>query len=200
MVPTLADQARRLNRRARHPVPPLVLMTDPRIADPLALALALPPGCAVILRHYGDPGREELGRALARLCRKRRLLLLVAADARLATTLGADGVHLPEGLARGGHRRHRGLLSVAAHGLPALLRARRAGADWATLSPVFATDSHPGAPILGRGRFALLVRRAGLPVLALGGVTARSVRSLRRSGAAGVATVSGIRASAETCD
>lgn len=194
MAPTLAELAQRLNRRRG--VPPLVLMTDPRV-DPLPLAALLPPGSAVILRHYGVPERAALGRALARLCRRRRLLLLVAGDARLAAALRADGLHLPEGLARGAARslawlrRRNGILSVAAHSRPALVRAQRLRADWATLSPVFSTASHPGAASLGPRRFATLARAAGLPVLALGGITACNVRRLR--GAAGVATVSGLQ-------
>lgn len=188
MAPTLAELALRLNRRRPRRVPALALMTDPRV-DPLPLVALLPPGSAVVLRHYGRPERLALGRALARECRRRRLLFLVAADVRLAALLRADGLHLPEGLA---HRRpwSKGLLSVAAHSLPALRRARRLRADWATLSPVFPTASHPGAATLGPRRFAVLARAAGLPVLALGGVNARTVRLL--SGASGVATVSGI--------
>ncbi len=199
MVPTLAEQARRLNPRpGRRPggSPAVVLLTDPRLPDALAAAAALPAGSAVVLRHYDDPGRAELGRRLSALCRARRLLFLVAGDVRLAAALRADGLHLPEGLARTSARQlawlraRGGWLSVAAHSAPALRRARRLGADWALLSPVFATASHPGAPSLGPRRFAALARGAGLPVLALGGVTAANAGRLR--GAAGVAAVSGL--------
>lgn len=192
MVPTLAEHARRLNHGA---APPLVLMTDPRV-DPLSRARRLPPGCAVVLRHYGRPERVALGRTLRRLCRERRLLFLVANDARLAASLRADGLHLAEGLARQAAKplawvRARGaILSVAAHSLPALRRARRLSADWATLAAVFPTASHPGAASLGPRRFAGWARRAGLPVLALGGVTALTAKRLH--GAAGVAAVSGV--------
>lgn len=192
MLPTLAEHARRLNRGG---VPPLVLMTDPRV-DPLPRLDRLPPGSAVILRHYGRPERAGLGLRLRRRCRARRLRFLVANDVRLAAALRADGLHLAEGVARlaaaalAWRRARCGCLSVAAHGRTALRRARRLGADWATLSPVFPTASHPGAPVLGVRRFAALARGAGLPVLALGGVTADTARRLR--GAAGVATVSGV--------
>lgn len=191
MVPTLAERARRLNRP---PAPPFVLMTDPRV-DPISRVRRLPPGCAVVLRHYGQPGRMALGLVLRRLCRERRLLFLVANDARLAAILRADGVHLAEGAARRATRSlawvkaRRGWLSVAAHSLAALRRARRLGADWATLSPVFPTASHPEAITLGPHRFAIWARRAGMPVLALGGVGPHSVQTLR--GAAGIAAVSG---------
>jgi thiamine-phosphate pyrophosphorylase len=48
------------------------------------------------------------------------------------------------------------------------------------LSPVFPTASHPGAPALGIVRWAGLAHQAGLPVLALGGVSGVSVGRLPR--------------------
>lgn len=186
MVPTLAEQAMRLNPPPRSGrAPRLVLLTDPRITDPVALARRLPPGAAVVLRHYGAPDREALGRGLARICRERRLLLLVAGDLRLAVALRAQGLHLPEGMSR--PHAWRGLVSAAAHSRAALVRAKAQGADWVLLSPVFPTASHPGARSLGVLRFAALSGRTSLPVLALGGVNLRTVRGLRR--AAGIATV-----------
>ncbi len=160
--------------------PPLVLMTDERrLPDPTPAILCLPPGAAVVFRHYDWPEREALGRRLRALCRTRRLWFLVAGDARLAVALRADGLHLPEWLARRGRPLgHRGLLSVACHSRAALARARTVGADWALLSPVFPTASHPGAKGLGPWRFRMLAQRAGLPVLPLGGVTRMRLREL----------------------
>lgn len=183
----------------RPPLPPLALLTDhTRLADPLAAAAALPAGSLVVFRHYDMPGRAALAAHLARLCRARRLVLLVAADLDLAVRLGA-GVHLPEGLAvaasprlRLWHRRRGRCLTAAAHGRLALCRAAGLGADAALLSPVFPTASHPGAKSLGPLAFRRLARGAALPVYALGGVTGRTIGRLAASGAAGVATVGGL--------
>jgi len=159
------------------------------------VAARLPPGSLVIFRHYGWPDRAALARRLARLCRARRLVLVIGADFDLAVALRA-GLHLPEGLAAGAPPRVRlwqraggGPLTVAAHGRIALVRGRRLRADAALLSPVFATPSHPGAPGLGVMRFRGLARRAGLPVFALGGVTRATARKLRSTRAAGLAAV-----------
>jgi thiamine-phosphate pyrophosphorylase len=172
-----------------------------RLPDPLPVMARLPPGTGVILRHYGEAGRERLGRAVARLARRRRLVLLVAGDWRLAAGLGADGLHLPEGLARHGLlagalgwvRRRRRLLLVACHGITALGRAKALGADAALLSPVFATASHPGAPAIGAVRFGLWARRAGLPVIALGGMSHRMLTRLPPGSAAGMAAIGAFR-------
>lgn len=206
MSRTLADAARRLNARSRRPgpepgpahrVPWLVLVTDRRLADPVGAVARLPRGAAVILRDPDPAARAMLGRRLAPLCRARGVMLLVSGDWRLAARLGAAGVHLPEGLARRGElaallgwRARRGaILSVAAHGAAALHRAGELGADLALLSPVFATRSHPGAPTLGPVRFAVLARGAGLPVLALGGLTPKTARRLAGCGVWGVAAI-----------
>lgn len=194
---TVANMARRLN--SRHPagrrLPPLILITDAaRLPDPLAAAARLPAGAAVILRDYDAPDRADLARALAQMCRTRRLRLLVAADATLAHRVGADGVHLPEDLVPRMPRRwpRDWLVTAAAHSPAALWRARRAGADAALLSPVFPTASHPGAPALGALRFAAWANEMPLPVYALGGVNAGTARRLTGRGAVGLAGIGGM--------
>ena len=180
--------ARTVSHRSTRPpcAPPLWLFTDARrLADPRPAVARLPKGLAgVVLRHDGDPARAALGRALARLCRARRLKLVVAGDTRLAAALGA-GVHLRGGRWPAGApippRRRRGtLLTSSAHGVPELRRAARAGADLAFLSPAFATISHPDAAALGPLRWGRLARGAALPVAALGGIGGASVRRLPR--------------------
>ncbi len=194
---TVANMGQRLN--SRHPVgrrlPPLILMTDAmRLPDPLAAAARLPAGAAVILRDYDAADRTDLADALSTLCRTRRLRLLVAADAKLAALVGADGVHLPEDLVPRMPRRwpRRWLITAAAHSPAAMWRARRAGADAALLSPVFATASHPGAPTLGALRFAAWANQAPLPVYALGGINAGTARRLTDSRAVGLAGIGGM--------
>jgi thiamine-phosphate pyrophosphorylase len=157
-------------------LPVLWLLTDAgRLPDPRGTVARLPPGLAgVVLRHESAPDRRQLAADLARLCRARRLRLAVAGDWRLAAAVGA-GLHL-----RAGHRpaaapcRMRAWTS-SAHGVAELVRARRAGAVLALLSPVFPTRSHPGATPLGPVRWGLMARRgAG----ALGGVTGGNIRRL----------------------
>lgn len=127
---SLADDARRLNLRARRRLTPnegaccgpdgsqargrpgvrlpaLILLTDEqRLADPVAAAARLPRGSGVILRHYGMAKRERvaLARKLRAVTRQRGCLLLIAADERggadLAQAIDADGLHLSEWLLR----------------------------------------------------------------------------------------------------
>ncbi len=161
--------------------PPLWLFTDARrLADPRSAVARLPKGLAgVVLRHDGERGRLALGRDLARICRARRLVLVVAGDVRLAAALGA-GVHLRGGRWVGATRiRHR-FVTSSAHDPAELRRAARAGARLAVLGSALPTASHPGAPALGLLRWARLAHRAGIPVAALGGIDGTTVRGLPR--------------------
>jgi len=161
----LIAAARRLRRRSG--IPRLWLLSDPvRLPDPRAACARLPVGSAVIAR--------DLAPALLPILARLRVRLLVAGDGRLAL-LHRAGLHVPDRRMTAGLlpflRQRRGrLLTVAAHGRAGLARARRLRADAVLLSPVFATRSHPGAPALGVWRWAALARRAGRPVVALGGV------------------------------
>ncbi len=167
-------------RRRCSDLPALWLFTDARrLPDPRPAVARLPRGLAgVVLRHDGESGRARLGHDLAKICRSRRLALVVAGDARLAAALGA-GMHLRAGRWPGVQRR-RGLITSSAHGLADLLRARRAGASLAFLSPAFPTLSHPDVAALGPVRWARLARAARLPAAALGGIDGTTVRRLPR--------------------
>lgn len=172
-----AVKARHAHGRGDLPV--LWLFTDQRrLADPRCSVARLPRGLAgVVLRHDGDPHRAELGRALARICRARRLALVVAGDVRLAAALKA-GVHLRGGRWPDHARTRRGLLTSSAHDPVELRRARQAGAKLAFLSPAFPTPSHPEAIGLGPVRWSRQARAARLPVAALGGIDHATVRRL----------------------
>lgn len=69
----------------------------------------------------------------------------------------------------------------------------RAGqvADFATLSPVALTASHPGAVPLGWDAFARLVDMAAVPVYALGGMSLDQLDAARDAGGQGVAGIRG---------
>lgn len=169
-------------------------MTDAeRLPDPLAVIRRLPKGAGVILRQYGDPDRRALAQRVAAICRERHLTLLVAGDWRLARLVKAAGVHWPERLLPA--RRHyqksgAGFLTTAsAHSFAAIKRAERCGVDAVFLSPVFSTPSHLDAAPLGAIRFAALVRRAHLPVIALGGIDDGAVNRIARTGACGIAGI-----------
>ncbi len=159
----------------------------------MALANRLPRGAGLVYRAFGAACAPRVAEALAAVAKARGLVLLVGADPALAWACGADGVHLPERLVASAPRlraRWPGvLISGAAHSATALRRAAAAGLDAALLSAVFPSRSPSAGPPIGPVRLAALVRRASLPVYALGGVDARTLPRLRETGVVGVAVV-----------
>jgi thiamine-phosphate pyrophosphorylase len=167
-----------------HALPKIWLMTDPRLGEALMAAVRkLPFGSGVVFRHYDlpDAQRRALFMQIARLCRQRGHLLLLAGN---GGDWSADGVH-------GQLRRYPPqILSMPVHNFAEIRHAKRIGADLVFLSPVFPTRSHPGGKTLGILRFSTLARLA-LPmrVIALGGVTknrARTVTARKAYGWAGI--------------
>lgn len=183
----------------------------PAADAPILTALRLPPHCVISetvqASHFrsGDvlwqlrmpkAARDEIRRVvLHALTIEPRLRgsLLVNQDIDLARELGI-GVHLKA--AQLGELRARPLpqtcwVGASCHDAEELGLAAKLGADFATLSPVCATASHPDATPLGWECFARLVADARLPVYALGGVGPDDLERARAAGAQGVA---GIRA------
>lgn len=180
-------------------LPRLFAPTDPvRGRDPLWLAANLPPGSAIILRHYEWPREKRLAmaREMLRIARPRHVRVLVARDVDVALAARADGFHTPEAL---GHRlaafraaRPHALCTMAAHGERGLVAAAQWGADAALLSLVFASESHKGAPALGPVRISALAARSRVAVIALGGITRANVARLNGVRISGIAVIGGI--------
>lgn len=188
-----AEKLRRTARRAAPGLPALFWLTDPdRTPDLLAGALSLPPGSGIVLRHFGRPEWKAAAFPLAAIARSRGLILLIAADPELAAASGAHGVHWPNRmLARAWRwrpRRPDWTVTASAHSARQAARAEGL-ADAVFLSPVFSSASPSAARPLGPLRAGRIARSARTPVLALGGVTARTVRRLEGLGFSGVGAV-----------
>jgi 8-oxo-dGTP diphosphatase len=142
-----------------------------------------------------DAGRyRELAARATDYCRARGLDLLLNADPETALAVGAAGAHLTS-------RRLMSLesrllpkdlwVAASCHGAAELRQAERIGVDFAVLSPVLTTPTHPDAQPLGWPRFGALVEEARLPVYALGGMTPAHLAEAQRRGAQGVAGIRG---------
>jgi len=177
-----------------------MFFTDPlRTPQPERTAERLPRGAAIVFRAFGAADAGAQAARLRAIARRRGLLLLIGADARLAASSGADGVHLPERLAYRARRlkagRPRWIVTAAAHSLGAARRAARAGADAVVVSTVFPSASASAGRPLGPRRLAVLARRAGAPVYGLGGIGDENAPRLLDTGLVGLAAVEGLAAS-----
>jgi 8-oxo-dGTP diphosphatase len=82
------------------------------------------------------------------------------------------------------------LTSAACHHKADLLRAQSINVDFALLSPVAKTTSHPDVEPIGWQGFAALRAEVSMPIFALGGLNVNDLRTARAHGAQGVAGIS----------
>ena len=142
-----------------------------------------------------DPGRlRDFAREVTGICHAHGARTLVNGDIGLAKQVGADGVHLQTG-----QFMHldappvSGMLWAAScHDRAELEKAATLGADFAVLSPVLPTRSHPGAPTLGWDGFATACRNLPMPVYALGGMKPDLLPTAVEHNAHGIAMLSGL--------
>ncbi|MBT8136667.1 MAG: Nudix family hydrolase [Gammaproteobacteria bacterium] len=182
-------------------LPALQAITPPDLTDPQLLEqqvidavsrgagmlqLRLPAATVAQLREL-----VGIAVAAARGCR-----VIVNGEPRTAAMLardgGAAGIHVPSrflpALEETG-RPDELVLGVSCHDADELALAVRCGANYASLSPVRATLSHPDAVPIGWDHFEALARAANLPVYALGGVVRDDLDRARRAGAQGIAGI-----------
>jgi thiamine-phosphate pyrophosphorylase len=154
---------------------------------------------AIQLRWKNGPLWEavEIGRQLRRLCHEANVLFVVNDRVDLALALDADGVHLGEHdlPVREARRlvKDRMLIGFSPATLVEAVQARRAGADYLGVGPIFATRTKDDAGVpVGVERIRDVTRSVGLPVVGIGGITAGNAGSVIEAGAAGVAVISAV--------
>ncbi len=152
--------------------------------------------------QYRDKGEDQARRrqeaaALAQLCRRHQVPLIVNDDPRLAAEVGADGVHL--GRDDSALRPARRLLGPSAiigvscyDRLDRARAAQSAGADYLAFGRFFASRSKPGAVPAGIELLRAARREFYLPLVAIGGITPENGRALVCAGADMLAVIHGI--------
>ncbi|HYA39501.1 MAG TPA: Nudix family hydrolase [Candidatus Methylomirabilis sp.] len=183
-------------------LPPLYLITDSRRfgkSEFLApLERALQSGARLVqLREPHMPPEEyrDYARRIASLCHRHEAKLLLNAEPEWVLACEADGVHLNSRRLMQCRERpldDRYWVAASCHNVEELRQAKRLAVDFAVLSPVADTASHPDATPIGWNKFAQWRAGANLPVYALGGMQVQDLDRARRHGAQGLAMVSEI--------
>jgi len=168
----------------------------PAVAERLAV---LQRGGISLLRLRAKGVRGERYRALADWVQewggRRDMKVMLDFGEPWAADTGAAGVHLDAAALMEIQVRPVAAdryLAASCHDRSELEKAAALGVDFAVLSPVLSTPSHPGAKGMGWARFAELVEGAAFPVYALGGMMPEHRDLARRSGAQGIAGIRGI--------
>jgi len=127
--------------------------------------------------------RRAEAAALAELCRRHGCLFIVNDDVELAVETGADGVHL----GREDHAVIEARRRFEAEGLDAVIgvscyaerqraeNAAAAGADYLAFGAMFPSPTKPHAPSASASLLAWAREEYGLPVCAIGGITAGNI-------------------------
>ncbi len=184
----------------RLPDPPVLLITDrAQMLGPWneVAGAVLEAGCRWISVREKDLDPAE------RLTLTRHLLELASGYGATVTVHGdyeaasaAHGIHLSKGGSVAEARRRLGsdaLIGLSIHDPAELDDAARAGADYVTLSPIFASLSKPGyGPGPGLQGLRQATSRSSLPVIALGGVRPDNAPQCLAAGAYGIAVMGAI--------
>lgn len=136
---------------------------------------------------------REFAAALLPLAREHGAQLLLNADVEGALALDM-GVHLTGAQLAALDGRPLPLqqtVGASCHDAAQLAKALQLGVDFATLSPVMVTASHPDGIPLGWDHFQMLAEAAAMPVYALGGMSPAQLAQARAAGAQGVAGIRG---------
>ena len=149
-------------------------------------------------RSAGGAALAAAASRLAALARPPEALVLVNGRPDVAAACGANGVQLAAGdLTPADARRiSGGLIGRSVHSEDEARLAADEGADFVIAGSVYPTTTHPDRVPGGLALIRACVR-AGLPVVAIGGVTPAHAAELRDAGAWGVAAISALWGAAD---
>jgi 8-oxo-dGTP diphosphatase len=183
-------------------LPDTCLITPPAAPDAVRfldqLRVALSRGISLLqFRVFGlpDTDLQDLALASRMLCEEYGARMLLNGSMELADKIGAHGLHLDRRQLRSMSSSRDFpdlLLGASCHDEQELAMACEKGLDFALLSPVLPTASHPDAEVLGWERFSELVSGLPLPVYALGGMSASLREQSWQAGAQGIAGIRGL--------
>lgn len=135
-------------------------------------------------------------RRFTALCRRLGVAGIINDSVEIALASGADGVHVGQGDLEAGRARELlgpdKIVGVSAHSPEEARRAREAGADYLGCGAAFATGTKADAKPISKETIRAVTAAAGVPVVAIGGVSRENILELKGLGLAGVAVVSGI--------
>ena len=147
-------------------------------------------------KHLDDAAFLEEAKRFTALCRRLGAVSIINDRADIALASGADGVHVGQSDLEAGRARALlgpgKILGVSAHSRSEARRAREAGADYLGCGAAFSTGTKSDAKPISRETIRAVTAAAGIPVVAIGGVSRENILELRGLGLAGVAVVSGV--------
>lgn len=156
-------------------------------------------------KRSGIRGKVKTAQKLSDYAKAHGLAFIVNDDLDIAKKVDADGVHvgirdwtcLPAGreLEIRNWQRQGKIIGISASNMREALKAQALGADYVGFGPVFKTPIKPDIKPTGIKELNKVVRKLHIPVVAIGGVCARTIGSVIASGAASGAVIRYVSAS-----
>ena len=184
----------------------LYLILDPAVAGSRSLAdivqTALDAGVRLFQFRMKTPEARRFYETAAVLCplvKKGGGIFIVNDRVDVAKAIGADGVHLgQEDLPLADARAILGsgkLIGISTHNPAQAVEAEAGGADYIGFGPIFptATKENPD-PVVGVAGVREARAKVRLPIVAIGGITAKNAADVRAAGADCCAVVSAVLA------
>jgi thiamine-phosphate diphosphorylase len=150
------------------------------------------------LRLKDAPGRDFLAaaRAIADLCRKRGVTLIVNDRVDIAMLAGADGVHLGQtDLPLDAARRIIGndrMIGISTHNPEQARAAEDGGADYIGFGPMYPGGLRNNAAGKGLDQLRAIRAAVKIPIVAIGGITEARVAETLAAGADAVAIITDV--------
>lgn len=187
----------------------LYLILDPSVAGTRSLSdlakTALDAGVRLFQLRMKAPDTRmfhDMAAALCPLIRAGGGIFIVNDRCDVAAAVGADGVHLgQDDLPLAEARAILGsgkLIGISTHNLAQAVEAQAGGADYIGYGPVFptATKENPD-PVVGVAGVREVRAKVRIPIVAIGGITAKNAADVRAAGADGIAVVSAVLAASD---
>ena len=155
-------------------------------------------------KHLDQAHFLEEAKDLMMLCKSYNVPFVINDNVDIALEMDADGVHVGQSdMEADDVRKILGedkILGVSAQTVEQAVLAEKMGADYLGVGAVFSTSTKKDASAISKERVKAICEAVHIPVIAIGGITADNILTLKGSGICGIAVVSAIFAAKDIED
>ena len=155
-------------------------------------------------KHLDQAHFLEEAKDLKMLCKSYNVPFVINDNVDIALEMDADGVHVGQSdMEADDVRKILGedkILGVSAQTVEQAVLAEKMGADYLGVGAVFSTSTKKDASAISKERVKAICEAVHIPVIAIGGITADNILTLKGSGICGIAVVSAIFAAKDIED
>ncbi len=180
---------------------PVYFVTPSRLDVDLAALVddAIAGGVGMVQLRLKECTRAEFVQCAGELlpvCRRNQVPLIINDSVDVCQTVGADGVHLGQDDSPVHEARTAlgpmSIIGATTQTAELAREAARMGASYVAVGPMFRSPTKPQKGVIGPGAIAPVREAVGLPVCAIGGITAENIGVVMRAGADMAAVVTAI--------